>query len=196
MFKSTLVALVLATFFTPAFGAESAVETASPPGARSTRKHELIAEFIKVSKLDERAQYIYQQMLAEVQRGFGMGMKQAINANPKLSEEQKQQASLEALSANNRMFNRYKELLDQKLNFPKMMEDITYDLYDKHFTESELQDIVNFYKTPTAQKFTELSPKITAEASALTHQRIDPIMKETINEVVKEERERPAPESK
>ena len=37
------------------------------------------------------------------------------------------------------------------------------DLYDKHFTEQEIDDILNFYKTPAGKKIIEETPKITKE---------------------------------
>ena len=37
------------------------------------------------------------------------------------------------------------------------------ELYDKHFTEKEIEDILDFYKTPAGKKIIEETPKITKE---------------------------------
>ena len=37
------------------------------------------------------------------------------------------------------------------------------ELYDRHFTEQEIDDILNFYKTPVGKKIIEETPKITKE---------------------------------
>ena len=37
------------------------------------------------------------------------------------------------------------------------------ELYDRHFTEQEIDDILNFYKTPAGKKIIEETPKITKE---------------------------------
>ena len=37
------------------------------------------------------------------------------------------------------------------------------ELYDRHFTEQEIDDILNFYKTPAGKKVIEETPKITKE---------------------------------
>jgi hypothetical protein len=37
------------------------------------------------------------------------------------------------------------------------------ELYDKHFTEQEIDEILNFYKTPAGKKVVEETPKITKE---------------------------------
>ena len=37
------------------------------------------------------------------------------------------------------------------------------ELYDKYFTEQEIDEILNFYKTPAGKKVIEETPKITKE---------------------------------
>ena len=37
------------------------------------------------------------------------------------------------------------------------------ELYDRHFTEQEIDEILNFYKTPAGKKVIEETPKITKE---------------------------------
>ena len=49
----------------------------------------------------------------------------------------------------------------------KLMMDYTLnkqaELYDKYFTEQEIDEILNFYKTPAGKKVIEETPKITKE---------------------------------
>ena len=59
---------------------------------------------------------------------------------------------------------------NQKAALQKEMKSLTdyvlnkqADLYDKHFTEQEIEDILNFYKTPAGKKIIEETPKITKE---------------------------------
>ena len=48
--------------------------------------------------------------------------------------------------------------------------DMVVPVYDKHFTEAELQELVAFYKTPIGQKAIETLPKITSEIAPLSQQ--------------------------
>ena len=59
---------------------------------------------------------------------------------------------------------------DQKIALQKEMKSAMeytvnkqIELYDKHFTEQEIDEILNFYKTPAGKKVIEETPKITKE---------------------------------
>ena len=56
----------------------------------------------------------------------------------------------------NQMQKEMQSMMDYVLN--KQAE-----LYDRHFTEQEIDDILNFYKTPAGKKIIEETPKITKE---------------------------------
>jgi len=44
------------------------------------------------------------------------------------------------------------------------IHEISYVIYDKYFSTVELQEVVDFYKTPTGAKVASLMPQITQEA--------------------------------
>lgn len=59
---------------------------------------------------------------------------------------------------------------DQRTAFQKEMEammnyimDKQMELYDKRFTEQEIDEILNFYKTPTGKKILKETPEISKE---------------------------------
>ena len=41
---------------------------------------------------------------------------------------------------------------------------MSYDLYHKYFTTEEIQELVNFYKTPTGAKVVKVLPQLTQES--------------------------------
>lgn len=44
------------------------------------------------------------------------------------------------------------------------INEMSYTIYDKHFTTTELKEMVAFYKTPTGSKMATLLPQVTQEA--------------------------------
>ena len=50
----------------------------------------------------------------------------------------------------------------------KELEPQFADIYARHYTKSELQDILDFYNSPTGKKSLQLMPKIMAESMAIT----------------------------
>ncbi len=78
------------------------------------------------------------------------------------------------------MSKRIKELFLERIDMKQMVEDISYAVYDKHFTEAELTDLVAFYKSPTGQKVVAEMPALFAESIARAGEAIAPKVKEIV----------------
>ncbi len=50
---------------------------------------------------------------------------------------------------------------------PEEILELTIPVYQKHFTESDVQALLKFYRTPVGQKFVRLTPTVTKEAMAI-----------------------------
>lgn len=70
-----------------------------------------------------------------------------------------------------------KELFDKVLK-----EDIVI-LYDKFYTENEINDLIAFYRTPTGQKVIKKMPEMQNEIMATVMRKYMPKMKESIQEM-------------
>jgi hypothetical protein len=53
---------------------------------------------------------------------------------------------------------------------PNELVAIVVPIYQRHFTEREIQEMIRFYKTPTGQKFTRELPLVTQESVAAGQQ--------------------------
>src|SRR5215475_10493577 len=62
-----------------------------------------------------------------------------------------------------RILTRIRAEVPKRINYNEIREKVAIEIYDKHFTEDEVKDLIAFNKTPTAQKFVKLLPQITAE---------------------------------
>jgi hypothetical protein len=86
-----------------------------------------------------------------------------------------------------RVSKRIKELFLQRIDMKQMVEDISYSVYDKHFTETELKDLVAFYGSPTGKKVIAEMPALFAESIAKAGEIIGPRVKGIIDEIEKEQ---------
>lgn len=57
-----------------------------------------------------------------------------------------------------------KTTIDEEFVQKDVMAEIMYPLYDQHFTQEELQTLVEFYQTDLGKKVTRVMPMITKEA--------------------------------
>jgi uncharacterized protein len=78
------------------------------------------------------------------------------------------------------------EMMMKQINVPELIEQVVVPLYDKYYTESELRDLIAFYKTPTGQKMITVQPQLTGEAMSRTMQYLMPKM-EAVTKQISEE---------
>lgn len=62
----------------------------------------------------------------------------------------------------------------------KMINEDMVALYDKYFTQNEINDFIVFYKTPSGQKFIEVSPKIQIDLMTVMGEKYIPEIKKSI----------------
>jgi hypothetical protein len=122
---------------------------------------------------------VMQQMSQGIGQSMRAGAEAAINANPKLTPEQKQQE----LAKMRAELPAAVSALQGVMNDPAMIDEIlaeTVPLYARTFTADELKQIAAFYRTPIGTKMLSTMPKLTGEAMQIGQQiamrRIGPVM--------------------
>jgi hypothetical protein len=86
---------------------------------------------------------------------------------------------------------RTRELM-ANLDIAKLQREISTRIYAKYLTESDLENLVAFYKTPAAQKYIAALPELSREAMQAGAEKLGPQL-EAIMRQVREEREQRHP---
>lgn len=107
----------------------------------------------------------------------------------KLTNEEREELHKEVVASSLKVGRRTYDLIMEKIDFNKLIEDISVPLYDKYFSESELKDLVVFYKSPTGRKVLDTMPALVAESMTRTADRIMPKLSEVISQIQAEEAE-------
>lgn len=163
--------------------------SASSQNKISETKRNLIAEIIILTKTDKQILEITDTILASTENSFQISFDRSVDQRTDLTTAEKQllkAASKEKYQAFSRKF---RERLPKAINYAKYIEDTIYPLYDKFFTESELRNLVSFYKTPTGQKVIETMPQLFREMSRLSEKTLLPDILKLLDEILKEELE-------
>jgi hypothetical protein len=111
------------------------------------------------------------------------GMKELQSLTPQQREEVRLQVVPSAVRSGRRMY----ELIQEKIDFKQVIEEISIPLYDKYFSESELRDFLLFYKSPTGKKVIETMPNLVTEAMTRANEIIVPKMGELLSQIQAEE---------
>ncbi len=172
----------------PAPAAKEQTEAAAAPLTASKRA--AIMELLKVTEADKSVEQVVAQMMAAHQRQYPMMIAEIVNSDPNMTDAQKKEMIEKAQERSASSSERLRELFVQKIDLGKVMDEVALKVYDKNFTESELKDIIAFYKTPTGQKSLKQMPEVLKESMDLTATLIAPQMGQIIQQLMKEERAR------
>ena len=120
--------------------AAGAAAGADAPKADKAATLELMRTIVPPAAYDAMLAIMYQQMSATMQQMGGKGI-------PASKQKALKEAVQECLT--------YDDLLNWSA-----------DVYTKHFTRKEIEDIAAFYKTPTGKKIASKLPELTGEVGA------------------------------
>lgn len=113
------------------------------PAAASAEPIELARQLVQVSQGETIMQQMFDALTPQI-------MSMALGKDPNLSAEKR--AKIEGVM---------KAELDAAV--PEFLEQ-TAKIYASNFTESELQDVIDFYESPTGKKFQEIAPQLMQES--------------------------------
>ncbi|NET41960.1 DUF2059 domain-containing protein [Okeania sp. SIO2B3] len=78
----------------------------------------------------------------------------------------------------------------ERISYEQIVEEVYYPIYDKYFTEEDLQALIEFYQTPTGRKTIEVMAQLFQESMQRTAQVLNSKIKSVMQEIVAEELQR------
>jgi hypothetical protein len=107
-----------------------------------------------------------------------------------LSPDARRRLKSEADEATQRILARIRAEIPKRVNFAELLERAGMEMYGKHFTENELKELIDMYKSPSVQKLLRLLPQITADTMPKITQWVTPIVTQLMDEVFIEEKKK------
>lgn len=72
-------------------------------------------------------------------------------------------------------------MMDEMKNITeRLVQEDVANVYDKHFTDEEIKDLIAFYESPTGQKSLDKTPEITADMMTLMMTKYMPELQERL----------------
>jgi len=167
---------------------DSTIEISQQP--ISGRKKQLIQELIELTGGEQLFRQVSQVTAAQLEQDFQAIIESIPSETIGVSASQKQEL-LQSLSRDiSRIANLYNQRLMEKINFNQIIENVYYPLYDKYYTEEDLQAMINFYKTPTGRKTISVMPQLLQESIQRVAQIIQPQAVQIFQEIFEQEMQR------
>ncbi len=153
----------------------------------SPEKQKLIQEFLEVTGGQKAANEMMEMMMAFQEKEIPKSIASLIENDKELTPAQKKEVEQMALASSERIFKRYREFFTEHVNLGKMVEEITLPIYGENFTESELRDLIAFYRTPAGQKMIAVAPKLMMDSMMAFSEKLGPKLQEFMTEATKAE---------
>ncbi len=174
--------------FTKAIAQESSETTQSKPDASATtvispEKRALIKELLEITESGKNANQVMESMVrSELPKMVSTILKTVPALNSDRPEVQKQFSDIVS-----RMAIKYRDRVIKQIDLNQLIEQISYPIYDKYFTESELRDIIEFYKSSTGKKAISVLPQIMLDSMSRTNDILLPKMSRIMTQIITEE---------
>ncbi|HKX31208.1 MAG TPA: DUF2059 domain-containing protein [Blastocatellia bacterium] len=149
-------------------------------------KNELIKELLEVTGLGKQANLMLDTMFDNMGQQFPQMLEMIAETDPGLTMEQRQSLKAAGSEKLDRFTKAFRDKVKQRVDFAKVLEELTFSIYGKYFTESEIKDLIVFYKSPTGKKMTTIMPQILAESMQQTSEKLTSTFTKLAIEVLKE----------
>ncbi len=178
-----LAALLLTAASAPG-GPQSSEPVISPA------KRTLIRELYSAMKVDQMAEQSANIIMDQLNKQLPSMLSQVLGDSLDLRGKPREEFERALIESSERVNKRIKELLPERIKWPETMEQIFYPIYDKHFTELELKDLVAFYTSTTGQKAIHVMPDLLKESMEKAAELMNPRLMQLVNQVLDEEKHR------
>ena len=176
-----------------AVGVPAQEPTPAPSPAISAEKLALIREMLELTSSKKTIDAMFKAQSEELDKempesGWRLvsGMKELRSLTPEQLEEIHSKVIASSAGVGGRVY----ELLQERIDFRKVIEDVFVPLHDQYLSEAELRDLVVFYKSPTGKKVIEIMPNVLTAAMTQTIEKMMPSVMEIVTRVQDEEIER------
>lgn len=177
----------------PAFSLEdkSGAEPASPVEKQviEPEKKKAIEELLEVTELSQRLPLLIDAFKSNARRTFALAIIPSIKNAPHNKDKPRTELKKMVDDKASAMTDRYLELFKEQVDLENLIKEVALQVYAKHFTTSEIQEITAFYKTPTGTKARTVMPEVARESMVLTQKMIRPKVKSIVNTVLTESKE-------
>ena len=124
-------------------------------------------------------------VINQMQKGFFQAAGQNIDGTS-LTEDQKKQVGEVLKNRFTQMVKNYQDHMDKEMSYEDVENEVFIPLYKDAYTESEVEELIAFYKTPVGKKSVEVSQKISLQVTQKAAEKYDPIITKFVKTEIEE----------
>lgn len=147
-----------------------ALSLAAPVFATESSESSL-TELLAVSGAERQYAQMCEVLAQNIQAGFNMALSRSLEGKP-VDEK-----GIEVIQRHARDLGaRYSKQLQESMPWPTLAKEVYIPLYQKHFSQEEVAQLVAFYRSDAGKKFSEKAPDLIQEASTAVNMKYTPAL--------------------
>jgi len=159
---------------------------AADPNPISETKRQLMLELFELTGGERSADQVMEVMLAQMEQSQGAMIEQVVAGSSGLSPEEQSELR-EHLGGAQGFLAKLRTRLPERIDFQELMQGVVMPIYDRHFDEQDLREMVAFYRTPAGRKAVSLMPQIMQETLQGVAEAVQPQVLGLVREIIAEE---------
>lgn len=147
---------------------------------------ETFNKYSEVAGFEKQYNQMINIFVSNFQNGMVQGFEESIKVKGVRADIKQKITPMVRQSAENIKSN-FERLFKTEINFSDLVNSVYLPVYQKHFTEQEIIELIKFYKSPIGKKLSDLSPTIMQESSITFNHMYGIQVQKLGGEVVKKE---------
>lgn len=149
-------------------------------------KRELIKELLDLTGVTKSVNAMLEAMSAQQERDLPGAIAQMSTQRESLTPAERVELDRQIRESALRAMQRVKDFF-HRINYPQMVADLAVPIFDKHYSESELRELIVFYKSPVGRKSVDVQPAMITEMMVGISKDLLPMIQDEVKKIVEEE---------
>jgi uncharacterized protein len=154
------------------------------PAAIAPSKRLLIDQLLAVTQQEKLFQQTLNLSFSQLQQDLPAMIDQGLGTNG-TSKASPERVAVQSML--DRVMPKFVREVQQSISFKELAEQIYYPMYDRHFSEGELKDILAFYQSPTGKRTIQVMPQLVQESLQATNRIMLPKLMGIMQRLMAEE---------
>lgn len=148
-------------------------------------KRKLIAELMELTEAKSQIIRITDSMLENMETIYPVMLRENLKQT-ELTDEEQEAFSKHVEEGYKEFSEKFRKRLPQVIDYDDYIVRAAYPKYDKYFTEKELSEMVEFYKTETGRKVVRVLPELSDEMMKSAEEYLTPKLMKLVDDILQE----------
>ena len=141
----------------------------------ATAYDDKVKELLGIIKMENSFISMNNVIISQIQSKYFQTAEQEFDASV-YTEEQKEQVGKTLQDQFGELVSSYQSHIEENMSYEKITNEIYIPVYKQHYSEKEIDELIQFYKSDLGKKLLETNSKVTEEIATKSAEKYDPLI--------------------